>query len=107
MLQVSTFEVFVFEEVYVKDDFGIYIMYDAVLQDMKQMEDDLVKIGSYFIQKQEVLQDSTVEKPFPAKDRLEITHDLLIAEASFQYKKVKLIQCYLECYEHVCDPLEQ
>jgi hypothetical protein len=39
---------------------------------MKMMEDDLIKIGSYFIAKQEVLVDSTIEKPHPQKDRLEI-----------------------------------
>lgn len=27
------------EEVYVKDDFGIYILHDCVLQDMKSLED--------------------------------------------------------------------
>jgi len=37
------------EEVYVKDDFGIYVMYDCCLQDIKMLEDDLVKTGTYFI----------------------------------------------------------
>ena len=32
------------EEVYVKDDFGVYIIYDCVLQDMKCMEEELIKI---------------------------------------------------------------
>ena len=58
------------EEVYVKDDFGIYIMHDCCLQDMKVLEEDLIKTGSYFISRQEVLQDSTTEKPFAHKDRL-------------------------------------
>jgi hypothetical protein len=49
------------EEVFVKDDFGIYIMYDCVLQDMKGVEDELTRLGSYFITKQEVLQDPTVD----------------------------------------------
>ncbi len=30
------------EEVYVKDDFGIYVLYDCVLQDMKSFEDQLL-----------------------------------------------------------------
>jgi len=81
-------------------------MYDAVLQDMKVMEDDLIKIGSYFISKQEVLTDCTIEKPYPQKDRLEVFQDLVLFEASFQYRKVRLVQLYMECYEHVCDPLE-
>lgn len=51
------------EEVYVKDDFGVYIMYDAVLQDMQGMEEELVKICSFYINKMEVLQDVHTEKP--------------------------------------------
>jgi hypothetical protein len=47
------------KEVYVRDDFGIYIMYDCTLQDMKCLEDELCKIGSYFIHKGEVLLDPT------------------------------------------------
>lgn len=33
--------------------------------------------------------------------------DLLSLEAKFQFKKVKLIQVYMECYEHISCPLEQ
>jgi hypothetical protein len=43
----------------------------------------MIKVGSYFISKQEVLTDSTIEKPYPQKDRLEIVHDLVMSEASF------------------------
>jgi hypothetical protein len=45
------------QEVYIKDDFGIYIMYDCVLQDMKWLEDELCKIGTFFMHKSEVLLD--------------------------------------------------
>ena len=33
--------------------------------------------------------------------------DLLMYESKFQYRKVKLVMSYMECYEHVVDPLEQ
>lgn len=95
------------EEVYVKDDFGVYILYDCVLQDMKGLEDELIKIASYYLSKSEVLQDPHSEKPQPGKDRLEMLDDLLQCEARFQYRKVKLVLAYVECYEHVVDPLEQ
>ncbi len=55
-------------EVYVKDDFGIYIIYDCVLQDMKFLEDELCKVGSYFLHKAEVLLDPN-SKPIPSRDR--------------------------------------
>ena len=32
---------------------------------------------------------------------------LLLCEARFQYRKVKLVMAYTECYEHIVDPLEQ
>ena len=37
------------EEVYVRDDFGVYILYDCVLQDMKGMEEEIMKIASYYL----------------------------------------------------------
>jgi len=45
------------KEVYVKDDFGIYIIYDCVLQDTKFIEKELVKVGSYYLHKSETLLD--------------------------------------------------
>ena len=71
------------EEVYIKDDFGVYIIYDCVLQDMKGIEDELIKIASYFLSKSEVLQDVHSEKPMPCKDRLELLDDLLMCESKF------------------------
>ena len=70
------------QEVYVKDDFGIYIMYDCVLQDMKFMEDELIKLGSYYINKSEVLIDPK-KRPLPSRDRQEVMYDLLTQEADF------------------------
>lgn len=43
------------QEVFVKDDFGIYILHDCVLEDLKSLEAELIKIGSFFIQKSECL----------------------------------------------------
>lgn len=45
------------KEVYIKDDFGIYIIYDCVLQDMKYLEEELCKVGSLFLNKSELLLD--------------------------------------------------
>jgi len=67
------------KEVYVRDDFGIYVMYDSALQDMKFFEETLLKIGSYFIHRAEVLEDPTkgVSRPVPCRDRLQIIDDIL------------------------------
>jgi hypothetical protein len=95
------------QEVYVKDDFGIYVMHDCSLQDLKSLEDELLKIGSYYLQRSEVLVDPTQKQSPPAKDRQELLSDLLKLESDFQFQKVKLCQVYLECYEHITSPLEQ
>ena len=71
------------------------------------MEEELIKICSYFINKAEVLQDIHTDKLQPVKDRLQCLSDLLECESKFQFKKVKLCMAYLECYEHIVDPLEQ
>lgn len=74
---------------------------------MRGLEEELVKICSFYINKAEVLQDVHTEKPQPARDRQQVLCDLLELESTFHFKKVKLCLAYLECYEHVVDPLEQ
>ncbi len=75
------------QEVYVKDDFGIYIIYDCVLQDMKFVEQELVKVGSYYLHKSEALLDPDSQvggmRAYPYKDRLELVDDILKKEAEF------------------------
>ena len=68
------------QEVYIKDDFGIYIMYDCAMQDMKDLEDELLKVGSYYIGKHESLVNTENEKPYPVIDRLTLIEDLLLCE---------------------------
>ncbi len=36
---------------FVKDDFGKYIMYDAAMLDMKKMDEEMLKMVSYYINK--------------------------------------------------------
>ena len=95
------------QEVWVKDDFNIYIMYECCLTDMQSLENDLLRIGSYYISKLEELYDSEVDKVMHKKDRQQVLIDLLNCELDFQFKKVKLTELYMQCYEHICDPLEQ
>lgn len=71
------------QEVYVKDDFGIYVMYDCVLQDMKDLEEEILKIASYYIGKHEFLINTETEKPYPVIDRLTLLEDLLGKELDF------------------------
>jgi hypothetical protein len=95
------------QEVYVRDDFNVYILYECALTDMQAIEQEIIRLGSYYISRMEDLQDTEFERAYHRKDRQEVLRDLLACESKFQFKKVELVQVYMECYEHICDPLEQ
>lgn len=71
------------QEVFVKDDFGIHIMYECSLTDMRLLEQELLRIGSYYISKLEELYDSEIDKIVHSKDRQEVLCDLLKLELDF------------------------
>ena len=70
-------------EVSIKDDFGIYIFYECAMQDMKDLEDEMLKIGSYYIAKHEFLVNTELEKAYPLVDRISLLEDLLDKELDF------------------------
>lgn len=56
-------------EVYVKDDFNIYIMYECAVTDMRALEQELLRVGSYYISRMEELYDTEVDRAIHTKDR--------------------------------------
>ena len=105
------------------NEFGQPIMYDESINDMVALEEELIKIGSYFINQHEYVQASndietataTEEgkmesrantRPSSMIDRPEIAIDLLKKELDYQFAKVLLVERLLESYEHIYDPLE-
>ncbi len=74
---------------------------------MMEVEEELLKIGSYFINKHECIGDSDQFEAYNPLDRAEIVMNLMEQEFTFQFNKVLLIEQFLEGYEHTCDPLEQ
>ena len=105
------------------NEFGQPIMYDEAMSDMVALEEELIKIGSYFINQHEYLQASndietatastegmmdnkTNTRPSSMIDRQEIAIDLLKNELDYQFAKVELVEKLLESYEHIYDPLE-
>jgi len=56
-------------EVFVKDDFSIHIMYECSLDDMYMLEGELLRVGSYYISKMEELYDTEIDKVCHKKDR--------------------------------------
>lgn len=92
----------------VKDDFDINILYDATFLDVRALEEELLKICSFYINKLEpVLDRGDLSNIYPGVDRLRILDEALQLEAKYQEAKFALLQAYLECYEHVSDILCQ
>jgi hypothetical protein len=83
--------------VYVKDEFGVYICYDAAFKDYELLKAELIKLGSHFIYSYESLLDEQGEA---AIDRCKLSEELLGHEADFQKAKLELVLIYVEVYEH-------
>ena len=103
------------KEIYVTNEFGMRVIYYEALSDMSALEEELIKIGSYFINKYEfVIKNNEVlepalndgARPTSLIDRPQIAMDLLEREYNYQFSKVALIEQYMEIYEHSYDPLE-
>lgn len=56
-------------EVLIKDDFNIYIMYECSITDMHILEQEILRIGSFYISRLEELYDTEVDKISHKKDR--------------------------------------
>jgi hypothetical protein len=50
---------------------------------MKDLEDEMLKIGSYYIAKHEFLVNTELEKAYPLVDRISLLEDLLDKELDF------------------------
>lgn len=58
-----------YTDVKIVDEEGVSIMYDASLHDLVSLEEELVKVGTFYIQKQEYLIDVEVKEPVFSIDR--------------------------------------
>ena len=114
------------EEIQIINEFGQKIVYSESLNDLVELEEEMIKIGSYYINQHEYFQANNdiereiyasdlkpqapsvanEERPSSMIDRAEIANDLFSKEFRFQFSKVKVIEQLLETYEHTFDPLE-
>ena len=88
------------------DDFSVAVMYDCTFADMRALEKEMLKVISYFINKVEPF-SLDFKNILPMIDRFNFIKDILICEDQYQQAKLELVFCYLECYEHTFDTLEQ
>ena len=91
----------------VTDDYGFNLMYDCTFSDMRALEQELLKIVSFYINKVEPMTDKDLRNVLPNVDRLGIIKEVLFWEEKYQKAKLRLCLQYIECYEHTCDTLEQ
>ena len=61
----------------VTDDYGVNVMYDTVFSDMRALEQELLKICSFYINKVEPLQDRDLRNILPAVDRMGIVKEVI------------------------------
>ena len=74
---------------------------------MLMLEEEMIKIGSYFLNKAELAHHTSAsEQPLTMLDRGEVALHLLQHELELQLTKIQLIEALMEVYEHTCDPLE-
>ena len=91
----------------VTDDYGFNVMYDCTFMDMRAVEQEVLKIVSFYINRVEPLQDRDLRNVLPSVDRLGVIKEVLEWEQLYQRAKLSLCLQYMECYEHTCDTLEQ
>ena len=71
------------KEVKIFNHLDLQILYAETVDDMLALDEELIKIGSYFINQHEFVFDSESKMPQSALDRGEIALDLIKAELNF------------------------
>lgn len=72
----------------VSDDYGFNLMYDCTFSDMRAVEQEVLKIVSFYINKVEPMQDRDLRNVLPNVDRLGILKDVLKWEQLYQKAKL-------------------
>jgi hypothetical protein len=74
------------QEIFVIDDYGINIMYDASLEDLVAFEREMVTVATHYIKKNEL--DFDFDRyEFGLVDRIDVLDDLLKLETEYQFIK--------------------
>ncbi|CAF1110580.1 unnamed protein product [Rotaria sordida] len=88
--------------VYVQDSSGLHIIYDCAFDDINELEQEIISIGSYFIEKSCLKNEK--DNDYQRKiDRFEILYNLWEYELNYLQYKRKIIDCFYEVYQHTFD----
>lgn len=94
-------------EIQVLDEHGIKVVYREALNDLVLLEEEMIKIGSYYLNKAEIDKHlGARDQPSTMLDRAQVALHLLEGELELQLRKIVVIEELLVAYEHTCDPLE-
>ena len=91
--------------VHVQDSSGLYIVYDCAFDDVNELEQEMIAISSYFIEKASLKhQQNENDHDFTRKiDRFEMLYNLWEYELDYLQCKRKLVDCFYEIYQHTFD----
>ncbi|XP_075409858.1 uncharacterized protein LOC142452382 [Tenrec ecaudatus] len=100
--------------IHIQDQRGVYIMYDAALQDLQEREAEMLLVASHYIEKEKShTEDSTSRAggdwrwAHAGVDRFAVLYDMWTWEAALLEHKRQLLDSYFEAYQHVLDPEER
>ncbi|XP_047197601.1 coiled-coil domain-containing protein 162 isoform X2 [Hippoglossus stenolepis] len=99
--------------VHTQDQRGFYIVYDAALKDLDELEKELLLVGSHFIQRYKTEKMGKAEEADVHScagtdvDRVAVLLDLWTCETEFLESKVQLLNCYCEAYQHAAGAEER
>lgn len=93
-------------ELVIMSEAGLKVMHAVALSDLASLEREMLSIGSYYIHKFEAVQEEAQVERMVA-DRADILLDLYTSEVWFNSEKRRLVETYLEIFEHTADPLER
>ncbi|XP_045150539.1 uncharacterized protein LOC123522212, partial [Echinops telfairi] len=100
--------------VHIQDRRGVYVMYDAALQDLQEREAEMLLVASHYVEKEKSHpEDSTPGTGGDGRwahagvDRFAVLYDMWTWEAALLDHKRQLLDSYFEAYQHVLDPEER
>mgnify|MGYP006950260432 CR=1 FL=1 len=78
------------DTILVQDDYGVNVMYDCAFGDMRALEQEMLRIISYFINKLEPMQETDLRNVFPVVDRFNMVKEIIVCEENFHRAKLDL-----------------
>ncbi|XP_056422256.1 uncharacterized protein LOC130362185 isoform X2 [Hyla sarda] len=101
--------------VHTQDQRGAFVMYDAALKDLQQLQDELLLLTTLYIEKyrsfklsqKEVNGTNLSDWAHINVDRLALLLELWTWECALLENKQQLVDSYYEAYQHTLDPEER